>query len=109
MERQALYRQLADDYDRFYWWKDYGREVEFLAKVFALYGAKVGRILEVACGTGSHTEILASKGYRVTGVDINDDMLRVARKKLGRRADFIHGDMRELEGSVSGETYDAVL
>jgi len=109
LQGQALYNQLADYYDRFYWWKDYGREVDFLAKVFTLYRVEVHDILEVACGTGSHTKILAGRGYRVTGVDINGDMLRVARKKVGRRGSFIRGDMKELEDCVSGNAYDAVI
>jgi len=109
MQRQALYRQLADYYDKFYWSKDYGGEVDFLAKVFSLYGVQVHDILEVACGTGSHTKILAAKGFRVTGVDINDDMLRIARKKLGRRATFVRGDMRALGDAVPDISFDAVV
>jgi SAM-dependent methyltransferase len=109
MRRQALYRQLAAYYDGFYWWKDYAGEVDFLVSVFRLYGVKVSEILEVACGTGSHTEILASKGYRVTGVDLNGDMLRIARRKLGGRAKFMVGDMRELEAAVPRDRYDAVV
>jgi SAM-dependent methyltransferase len=109
MRRQALYRQLADYYDKFYWAKDYAREVDFLARVFARYGVKVRDILEVASGTGSHARILVDKGFRVTGIDINEEMLRIARAKLGGRAEFIRGDMRKLEDSVSGGRYDAVV
>src|SRR5208282_819710 len=109
MLKQALYRQLADYYDRFYWGKDYGREVDFLTKAFLRYGVRVRDILEVACGTGNHTKILTAKGFRVTGVDINGDMLRIARMKLGRRANFIRGDMRELKDFLPANAYDAVV
>jgi SAM-dependent methyltransferase len=109
MLKHALYSSLADYYDGFYWWKDYDRETGFLIQAFDRYGAKVGDILEVACGTGSHAKILATAGYRITGVDISEDVLRVARKKLGRRASFIRGDMRDLDGSLGGRTYDAVI
>jgi SAM-dependent methyltransferase len=109
MQKHALYSSLANYYDGFYWWKDYEREASFLTQAFDRYGAKVGDILEVACGTGSHAKILAAAGYRVTGVDISEDVLRVAKKKLGRRASFIHGDMRDLDGALGGRTYDAVI
>jgi dTDP-3-amino-3,4,6-trideoxy-alpha-D-glucopyranose N,N-dimethyltransferase len=109
MQRHALYSQLAEYYDKFYWSKDYGREVDFLVGVFDRYGAKVHDILEVACGTGNHTKLLAAKGYHVTGVDISEDVLRVARRKLGRRANFVQGDMRDLNAVLPGETYDAVV
>ena len=109
MQEQVLYRQLAGYYDKFYWGKDYAREIDFLVKAFSLYGVKVHDILEVACGTGNHTKILASRGFKVTGVDINDDMLRIARKKLGGRANFIRGDMRELEDLAPANAYDAVI
>jgi len=64
--------------------------------------------LEVACGTGSHAEILAAKGYEVTGVDISEDVLRVARDKVKRRARFVRGDMRDLDATVEGR-FDAAV
>lgn len=109
MREQALYRELAPYYDKFYWTKDYAGEVDFLTKVFHLYGVKVQDILEVACGTGSHTKILAGEGFRVTGVDINTEMLHIAREKLGRRARFIRGNMQELQDVVASKAYDAAI
>ena len=106
--KRALYAQLAKYYDKIYWWKNYDREVDFLLKVFRRYGVRGKDILEVACGTGNHTRILTSKGYEVTGVDISGDVLRIARRKVGSRATFIQGDMRQLDRVTDGE-FDAVI
>ncbi|MDA4123269.1 MAG: class I SAM-dependent methyltransferase [Thaumarchaeota archaeon] len=106
---QALYGELARYYDRFYWWKDYKKEVDFLVELFNRYGVNVHDILEVACGTGSHSKLLSSRGFRVTGLDINGDMLRVAEEKLGRRARFVKGDMQDLRAAVPEASYDAVV
>ena len=65
-------------------------------------------MLEVACGTGSHSKILVERGYEVTGVDISEDMLRIARSKLKGNARFLQGDMRDLDAVVEGK-YDAAI
>jgi dTDP-3-amino-3,4,6-trideoxy-alpha-D-glucopyranose N,N-dimethyltransferase len=44
----------------------------------------------------------------VTGVDISEDMLRIARRKVKGRARFVRGDMRDLDASVEGK-FDAVI
>ena len=95
-------------YDRIYWWKDYNEEVDFLVKAFERCGIRGRRVLEVACGTGSHSKILAERGYEVTGVDISDDMLRIARSKVKEHARFLRGDMRNLDAPVDGG-YDAAI
>jgi len=103
-----LYSQLVKYYDRIYWWKDYNQEVDFLVKAFRRCGVRGRRVLEVACGTGNHTKLLVERGYEVTGVDISDDMLRVARSKVKDNAKFIRGDMRNLDAAVDGK-YDAAI
>ncbi len=108
MTSRALYSRLAEYYDDIYWWKDYGQEVSFIERLFEKNRLRVSRILEVACGTGNHTRLLASKGYQVTGVDISEDVLRVARRKVSSGARFLAGDMRDLDAVIDDE-YDAVL
>ena len=95
-------------YDRIYWWKDYDQEVDFVVKALKRYGIRGRRVLEVACGTGSHTRLLVKRGYEVTGVDISDDMLRIARSKVKGHAKFLQGDMRDLDAVVGGE-YDVAV
>jgi len=45
-------------------------------------GVKAGaKVLDVGTGTGKQAVAFARQGYDVTGIDISDDMLRIARKK----------------------------
>jgi 2-polyprenyl-3-methyl-5-hydroxy-6-metoxy-1,4-benzoquinol methylase len=39
------------------------------------------RILDIACGTGGHSLALAEKGHRLTGIDLDRDMIEAARAK----------------------------
>lgn len=57
-------------------------------------------ILDLACGTGTLTMLLAGKGYDVTGIDASPDMLQRARDKsiqAGHDILYICQDMREFE------------
>lgn len=40
-----------------------------------------GNVLDVACGTGDMAVSLVERGYTVTGVDISEEMLAIARQK----------------------------
>ena len=55
--------------------------------------------MDVACGTGSHAVILKNN-FNITGVDINENMLKIAREKVPE-ANFIHGDMKNLELDIN--------
>jgi len=57
-----------------------------------------GPILELGCGTGRITIPLASNGFKVTGLDVSEPMLRRARAKgsdEGVGVTWCRGDMRE--------------
>jgi len=60
---------------------------------------KGGVVLDLACGTGSLTHILAAKGYDMIGIDASAEMLSVARQKGDANGQilFLHQDMREFE------------
>ncbi len=63
------------------------RSVEQMEKIFAPVIALLepmidGRdILEIACGTGNWTQVLAKRGRHVTATDVNRSMLELAREK----------------------------
>ncbi len=51
-------------------------------------------IAELGCGTGTMTELLSDDGFDITGIDLSEDMLSLAREKVPR-VDFLRMDMRE--------------
>ena len=62
-------------------------------------------VLDVGCGTGFLSLLLAELGHRVTGIDVADAMLTMARRKaaaLGLTVDFRNSDAEAPELPASG-------
>lgn len=77
MRASERFDDLADEYDRYR--IGYAAEVyEALAERDVAPGA---RILDLACGTGLVAAELVARGYRVTGADVSEPMLRIARER----------------------------
>ena len=75
------YHALAASYDRLTNDVDYEATVEFYMQILEREGVKPRTVVDLACGTGSVTEILARKGYPVLGIDMSEEMLTVAAMK----------------------------
>ena len=75
------YKNLAASYDRLTNDVDYEATVAFYMEILRREGLSPRTVVDLACGTGSVTEILARKGYRVTGVDMSEEMLTEAAMK----------------------------
>jgi ubiquinone/menaquinone biosynthesis C-methylase UbiE len=96
MVEEQLYKKFARYYDKIYDNVDYSGESEFIEWAIKKHKTSHGsKLLDVACGTGSHSKILVNK-FQVTGVDINNKMLQIARKKVPE-TDFIYGNMKDLD------------
>lgn len=70
------------------------------------------RVLEIACGTGRFSVMLAARGAEVIGLDISDAMLSQGREKawaagVAERTEFIRGDAARLP--FPDDHFDAVL
>ena len=76
------YHELAKSYDRLTNDVDYEATVEFYMQILDREGLKPRTVVDLACGTGSVTEILARKGYQVIGVDMSEEMLTEAMAKV---------------------------
>lgn len=76
------YHALALSYDRLTNDVDYEATVAFYKKILEREGLKPRTAVDLACGTGSATEILARQGLDVTGVDMSEEMLTVAMEKV---------------------------
>ena len=69
-----------------------------------LLGPGSGRLLDVGCGTGTHTAAFAEQGWRVVGVDLSADQLQLAR---ARGVDVLQADAADLP--FGSEEFDAVV
>lgn len=102
-------KNYANVYDSLYQSKDYRKECDFIEAIFKKQDKKVKTILDLGCGTGGHTLILANRGYKVTGVDRSEDMLKTARsnaKKAGLKIDYRKSSIQDLK---LNRTFDAVI
>ncbi len=94
------YSSFASVYDQFMDNVPYEEWAEYLTGLLKEYQVNDGLVLDLGCGTGSLTEILAKKGYDMIGIDNSEDMLQMAMEK---RADsgldilYLLQDMREFE------------
>lgn len=77
-EQIAYYRARAAEYDRVYAERDDLREV--LSLIDSLPVA--GDVLELACGTGRWTSLLAARARSVTAVDAAPEALALARERV---------------------------
>jgi SAM-dependent methyltransferase len=83
--REEAYARLARVYDNFMYDVSYADWAEYAAGLLRERTAG-NALLEYACGTGGLTLELLRAGFRVTAMDISEDMLDVARAKLRRKA-----------------------
>ena len=76
------YEALAAAYDELTEDVEYEKRADFVEKLFLRAKRPVRSLLDLACGTGTMTELFARRGYTVTGVDYSPEMLAQAQQKL---------------------------
>ncbi len=80
---QNNYKEFIKYYDAILSNKEYSHEVNYILKLWKKYGnGKIKYILDLGCGTGNHTLKFAEKGLNILGLDINNDMINIAKKKI---------------------------
>ena len=75
-----MYNSFAYVYDEFMEDVPYESWAKILHKILTEHGIDDGLLLDLGCGTGTLTRLMAEKGYDMTGVDVSEDMLSVARE-----------------------------
>lgn len=125
------YRSFASVYDTFMDGTDYNKWADNVQDMITRYGIskpvqkRTGRsesrdillaaeknlVVDLGCGTGKLTEILADRGYDVMGIDLSEEMLNMAlerRDSLGHRTMYLCQDMREFELYGNAGTFISV-
>ena len=95
-DASRAYAVLAPVYDFLTADYDYGPWLGGIERVAREHGLRGRRLLDVGCGTGKSFLPLLERGFRVTACDISPEMVEIAQRKVGARADVHVADMRRL-------------
>lgn len=98
----AAYDATANEYDSFSELYSLEREYGYFID---LMGRSSGDVLDIGCGAGRDSRELSNKGYSVTGIDLSDNMLTIAKRKAPK-AIFSKMDLRDL--NFRDNTFDGV-
>lgn len=86
----------ADLYDAIYNSKDYTGEAQIIHEMVRAHKASPGnRLLDAACGTGRHAQVL-SPYYEITLLDLSADQLENAKQRMPK-AQAVAADMVDFE------------
>ena len=83
---------------------------EEVAQIVALLPIPAGAaVVDLGCGRGRHAIPMSRRGFRVTGVDLSEQMLRLARERAARErlsVEWVCEDMRRFRRA---RAFDACL
>jgi demethylmenaquinone methyltransferase/2-methoxy-6-polyprenyl-1,4-benzoquinol methylase len=103
----------AHRYDRGVRWLSRGRIDRIYSTVSDLAASPELRILDIGCGTGGVAIACATLGAHVVGIDLNADMLEIARSKplpfgATGTVEWIQIGIAEIEDRFESSSFDAV-
>jgi len=82
-------------------------KADIISAFVRLSGLKPGaRVLDVGCGSGTFTGLLAERGYRTIGLDISPKLIVLARQKFPDTT-FVEGDAENMPFEAG--QFDGVL
>ena len=98
------YKRTAGLYDRMFESMNKGLRVLGIRMFIPPRG---GSILDVGCGTGAHLEMYQRYGGSLYGMDTSPTMLKVARERLGEKAELILADAESMPFETA--SFDLIL
>ena len=82
-------------YHQLYFNRDVAEAAAFIDRLIThLQPLPASEMLDVACGKGRHSILLAAKGFNVTGIDISEDSIKEAKVHERENLQFYLHDMR---------------
>lgn len=95
-----IFGNYARYYNLLYRDKDYTGEAAYIHRLIKTYASGARTLLDLGCGTGKHALALSKKGYFVTGVDISEEMVSLAKAQIKSlkqtKIKLVTGDIRNI-------------
>ena len=78
-------------------------------KILALTGFEGRDVLDLCCGPGRHSVLLAKRGFRVTGVDRTPFLLNKAKQRAGAENVQVEWVLQDMRDFARPNSFDLVL
>lgn len=88
---------------------DYQRDIVFPGALRLLAPKKDGSYLDLACGQGAFSRILATKGMHVDGLDASKSLIDVAKKQAPKNARFVVADATNFAHVLGPKKIDGIV
>jgi len=101
------YARRAAEYERIYAKPERQADLRTLrTRIGGMFAGR--RVLELACGTGYWTDVIAGSASQVTALDLNEEVLAIARSKPNAsKVSFVRGSAYEIPDL--GRRHDALF
>ncbi|RXJ82203.1 class I SAM-dependent methyltransferase [Arcobacter sp. F2176] len=96
-------------YDLLYSDKDYEKEVDYVERLIKSNLPQAKTILDMGCGTGKHAELFCNKGYKVHGIDLSEDMLKIAHERARNKEDRLSFSQSKIQDLNLRKKFDVVI
>ncbi|PLY08715.1 MAG: SAM-dependent methyltransferase [Arcobacter sp.] len=96
-------------YDLLYSDKDYEKEVDYVEDLIKSNFPQAKTILDMGCGTGKHAELFCNKGYTIHGIDLSEDMLKVAKKRAQGKRDRLTFSQSKIQDLNLNKKFDVII
>ncbi|MGD8456617.1 MAG: class I SAM-dependent methyltransferase [Anaerolineales bacterium] len=106
---QDAYNAMAESYAALVDTKPHNAYYERPATFSLLPDVQGKRVLDAGCGPGSYAEWLVNHGAEVVAFDVNEKMVRLARKRLGNKAQILHANLEQPLDFLKSNSFDLAI
>ena len=90
------FNEISPYYDELMHGVPYKYWVAYIENIFRVLDINPVEILDVACGTGMVSNLLSERDYKLTGFDLSESMIKVAKEKYPH-IDFFCQNAKDFE------------
>lgn len=103
------YEEMAEYYYKYVDTNPFNAYYERPATISLLPDVKGKKVLDAGCAAGWYTKWLLEKGASVIALDFSPNMIEMAKKRVGDKAEIVRADLNEPLNFIKDESLDVVL
>jgi SAM-dependent methyltransferase len=109
MGSEPIFEEFAEEFERHAAVGSYNAHYDRPAVLDLLGDVRGKRVLDAGCGPGLYADELLARGAEIIGFDQSPEMVRLARRRLGSRADLRVHDLADPLDWIDDESFDVAV